>query len=108
VGCCTYKARQQAPWAEATNRGRPGPRCCETRVEDPAGRGTNRTAAKHVEAALPCVGDLVVNDTNDLQLRGSQKRVDAGEKALQECRPLLHPLEPGFHQRGELAEVALG
>src|SRR6266487_4190735 len=32
----------------------------------------------------------------------------AGEEAFEEAGPVLHPLEPGLDQRGELAEVAFG
>jgi hypothetical protein len=31
-----------------------------------------------------------------------------GQEAVEEARPVLHPPEPGLHQRGQLADVVLG
>jgi len=31
-----------------------------------------------------------------------------GQEAVEEARPVLHPPEPGLHQRGQLAEAGFG
>jgi len=49
---------------------------------------------------------------NDLQLwrllKGREVESGLGEEAFQEAGPVLHPLEAGLHQRGQLADVVLG
>jgi hypothetical protein len=39
---------------------------------------------------------------------GCEVEAGAGEEAVKESGPVLHPLEPGLDQGGELAEVAFG
>ena len=39
---------------------------------------------------------------------GAEIESGAGEEAVEEAGPVLHPLEPRLHQRGELSEVAFG
>jgi len=39
---------------------------------------------------------------------GREVEPGAGEEAVDEAWPLLHPFEPGLHQCGELAEVVFG
>ena len=39
---------------------------------------------------------------------GCEVQAGAGEEAVEEAGPVLHPPEPGLDQRGELADVALG
>jgi hypothetical protein len=39
---------------------------------------------------------------------GREVQAGAGEEAFEERGPVLHPPEPGFHQGGQLSEVALG
>jgi hypothetical protein len=39
---------------------------------------------------------------------GCEVEPGASEEAVEEAGPVLHPFQPGFHQGGELAEVALG
>jgi len=39
---------------------------------------------------------------------GCEVESGAGEEAVEEAGPVLHSLEPGLDQRGELAEVAFG
>lgn len=39
---------------------------------------------------------------------GREVQAGAGEEPVKEPGPVLHPLEPGFHQRGQLPEVAFG
>ena len=39
---------------------------------------------------------------------GCEVQAGAGEEAFEECGPVLHPPEPGFHQGGQLGEVAFG
>jgi hypothetical protein len=40
--------------------------------------------------------------------QGCEVQAGAGEEPAQEGGPVLHPLEPGLDQRGQLGEVALG
>jgi hypothetical protein len=39
---------------------------------------------------------------------GTEIESGAGEEAVEEAGPVLHPLEPRLDQRGELGEVAFG
>ena len=39
---------------------------------------------------------------------GCEVQAGAGEEAFEEPGPVLHPPEPGLHQRGQLGEVAFG
>jgi hypothetical protein len=40
--------------------------------------------------------------------RRCEVQAGAGEEALEERGPVLHPFQPGLDQRGQLGEVALG
>ena len=49
--------------------------------------------------------------TNDPMAGGAERcevQPGAGEEAVEEAGPLLHPPETGLHQRGQLDDVALG
>ena len=39
---------------------------------------------------------------------GCEFQAGAGQETVEEGGPVLHPLEPGLHERGELADVAFG
>jgi hypothetical protein len=39
---------------------------------------------------------------------GCEVKAGAGQEPFKERGPVLHPPEPGFHQVGELGEVAFG
>jgi hypothetical protein len=39
---------------------------------------------------------------------GREVEPGAGEEAVEEARPVLHPFEPGLDQRGELGDVVFG
>jgi hypothetical protein len=39
---------------------------------------------------------------------GCEVEPNAGEEPVEEAGPVLHLLEPGLHQRGQLADFALG
>lgn len=39
---------------------------------------------------------------------GCEVEPGAGEEAVQEAGPVLHPFEAGLHQRGELSDVVFG
>jgi len=41
-------------------------------------------------------------------VRGCEVHAGAGEETVEEAGPVLHPFDPGFHQRGQLGEVAFG
>jgi len=40
--------------------------------------------------------------------KGREVQASAGHNPFQEAGPVLHPLEPGLHQRDQPGEVALG
>jgi hypothetical protein len=40
--------------------------------------------------------------------KGCEVEPGAREEAAKQAGPVLHPFEPGLHQRGELGEVVLG
>jgi hypothetical protein len=46
---------------------------------------------------------LVAGDT-----KGCEVEPGAGEEAVEQAGAVLHPLEPGLDQRGELGEAAFG
>ena len=39
---------------------------------------------------------------------GCEVQASAGQEPFEEAGPVLHPFEPGFHQGGQLGEVAFG
>jgi hypothetical protein len=39
---------------------------------------------------------------------GREVEPHAGEEAIEEAGPVLHPFEPGLHQRGQLGDVVFG
>ena len=79
----------------------PGPRPSPA---DTPGPSTTATTPQ-VTASLH---DFAASLANDLQLwkllKGREVESGLGQEALQDARPLLHPPEPGPHQRGQLAD----
>jgi hypothetical protein len=40
--------------------------------------------------------------------KGCEVKSGLGEEAVDEAGPVLHPFEPGLHQRGQLTDALLG
>jgi hypothetical protein len=50
----------------------------------------------------------VAGQANDFNSGGSEGASGLGEEAVEEAGPVLHPPEPGPHQRSRLTAVLLG
>jgi hypothetical protein len=63
-------------------------------------------------ASLWVADRIAVKDPNDLQLwkllKGREVEAGLGQEAAEKARPVLHPPQPGLHQRGQLIDVMFG
>ena len=73
-------------------------------VDDIAGQLQRREPGRDVHFRIQRLKrSLMVGVTE-----GCEVQAGAGEEAVKEPGPVLHPLEPGLHQGGELGQVAFG
>jgi hypothetical protein len=60
------------------------------------------------KADLGLVAEEYLTILNRGVTEGCEVQGDTGQEAFKQAGPVLHPLEPGLHQGGQLGEVAFG